>query len=145
MISDIDDIFKWCVVNKEIRSICDNDLFWKDKLNLSYPGYVGNLYKKSYKKTVKILYYGKTIKYNDSATMKLYGNASVYNIAEPEYSWELRYWNKFKGGWNVLEYVSKSKKFYSSSHILNAINSGYTLLYTILLPGVIIYFWQQII
>ena len=109
-------------------------MFWKDKLNLSYPGYVGNLYKKSYKETVKILYFGKIVKYNYFDTIKLDGNTSIYNIAKPGYSWELQYWKKYKNNLRELRYDAVSQKFYLSPDIIHAINNGHTLLYTILLP-----------
>lgn len=136
LLSDIGDIFKWCVINKEIRSICNDELFWEDKLNLTYPGYVGNLYKKSYKETVKILYFGKRIKYNNFDTIKIYGDTSIYNIAKPEHSWELSYWYKpedISGELDVLAFHPRVDKFYTSPYILDAIGRGYELLYTILL------------
>lgn len=66
MISTIEDILQWCTSIKSINLICQDDIFWQDKINLDYPDYDGLPYKDSYKETGKLLVWGKYVEEKSS-------------------------------------------------------------------------------
>lgn len=60
-LGSIKDILSWRNTNTLINLICQDDNFWKDKVNNDYPNYVGSPYKNSYEETAILLYFGKYI------------------------------------------------------------------------------------
>ncbi len=136
-LSSIDDVISWCQTNTVIKSLC-NESFWADRLFKQYPGYVGNLYHNSYKETIKILYYGKSIIRDDEfgdykGKMIITGETTIYNIGDSHKHWELPY---TIGG---IEYtISHNKNNGTMAFPLDVmveVDKGNILLYTILLPN----------
>lgn len=136
-LSSIDDVISWCQTNTIINSLC-NESFWADQLSKQYPGYVGNLYHDSYKETVKLLYYGKTIIRDEDlgehkGKMKINGSTTVYNIGDFYKHWELPY-----SIGDIEYFISHNKNGNDLSFpldVLTEVNKGNILLYTILLPN----------
>lgn len=133
--SDINDILNWCQVSNLINIIC-SESFWEHKLNLSYPGYIGKVYENSYKKTVKLLYFGKYIGYEGwrSTTIRIDGKTSIYNIKGADCGWRLSYImiGEYEG--RPFQYTKHIGDNYWEN-IDNIVASGKTLLYTILLEN----------
>lgn len=71
LFSTTKDILSWCTTNSKLKTICKDESFWANKLSHDYPEYNGQLLYNSYRKTVKLLYRGKTIIVNTFLTFQL--------------------------------------------------------------------------
>ncbi len=135
LISDVNDILNWCQVSNLFRTIC-SESFWELKLALSYPGYIGKLYKNSYKETVKLLYFGRYISYQNwrSTTIRIDGKTSIYNIKSADYGWRLSYIMIEEYDGRPFQYTIHIGDNYWEN-IDDIVARGKSLLYTILLEN----------